>query len=304
MVRRKLILTANQDFTCETIVSSSGREINLSRYNVPNLDRGIQILELLLDHPNGLQQRQIATALSCSKTSVYRITMTFLDHGYLVRDEDTKAFRLSRKLVAMGSRMLVEEDLLTTALDILKALRGRVRETVLIGTNVETELVVLGQVLGSHPFKFSVDLGTRLPLHTAAPGKAILAFVPEEERTSIIQRLSFTRFTDRTITDSSTYTLELAAVRNVGYALDRGEQLTGIHCVAAPVFNRQGYPIAAIWTTGPTDRIGEADLAGIGTEVRAHADRISQRLGFGLYGLNGNRGNGQNLPAYHELQKS
>lgn len=263
-----------------------------TRYQVPNLERGIRILELLLDHPDGLQQSYIAAALACSKTSVYRITMTFLDHGYIVRDEDTKALRLSRKLVAMGSRVVAEEDLLTTALDVLKRLRDQVRETVLIGTNVETELVVLGQVLGSHPFKFSVDLGTRLPLHTAAPGKAILAFVPEEERSRVVGRLSFTRFTERTITNAVRFMRELATVRETGYALDRGEQLTGIHCVAAPVFDRQGYPIASIWMTGPTDRIGEGDLARIGAEVRVHADQISRRLGYGLHGLNGNRRNG------------
>ncbi len=283
-------------------MNSLRKSTSVSRYKVPNLERGIQILELLLDHPSGLQQSEIASSLHCSKTSVYRIAMTFLDHGYLVRDEETKALRLSRKLVAMGSRVLAEEDLLTTALDVLKALRDRIRETVLIGTHVETEFVVLGQVLGSHPFKFSVDLGTRLPLHTAAPGKAILAYVPSEERKSLLGRLTFARFTERTITEADTFERELDMVHELGYALDRGEQLTGIHCVAAPVFNRQGYPIAAIWTTGPTDRIREVDLAGIGAQVRSEADRISHRLGFGLHGLNGHRRNGVLIPTYESRQ--
>ncbi len=251
-----------------------------SRYNVPILERGIQILELLLDHPRGLQQTEIANYLKCSKTSVYRITMTLVDRRYLIRDEETKTLRLSRKLLAMGSKVLAEEDLQTLAIDVLRALRDQVRETVLLGTTIETELVVLGQVLGSHPFKFSLDLGTRLPLHTAAPGKAILAFLPEEERRAMLKRLSFERFTDRTITDRSAFEDELKGVVATGYALDRGEQLTGIHCVAAPILNGQGYPLAAIWTTGPTDRIGEGDLPGIGGQVRTHALRISQRLGY------------------------
>ena len=273
-----------------------------SRYKVPNLERGLQILELLLDYPGGLQQTDIATALRCSKTSVYRITMTFLDHGYLVRDEETKALHLSRKLLAMGSRVLVEEDLLTTALDVLKALRNRIRETVLIGTSIETEFVVLGQVLGSHPFKFSLDLGTRLPLHTAAPVNAMLAFVPEEERNGILKKLSFTRFTDRTITDLKAFVRELGTVQEVGFALDRGEQLTGVRCVAAPIFNGQAYPVAAIWTTGPTDRIGEGDLAGIGEQVRAHAMQISRRLGYEEF--KGNGRNGVSIPHHENTQHS
>jgi DNA-binding IclR family transcriptional regulator len=270
-----------------------------SRYKVPNLERGLLIMEHLMGFPQGLQQSEIAAQLHCSKTSVFRITMTLLEFGYLVRDEETKALRLSRKLIAMGNRTLGEDDLMSTAVDILKKLRDQVRETVLLGTLVDHELVVLGQVLGSHPFKFSIDLGTRVPLHTAAPGKAILAHLPENERDQILRKMSFEKFNERTISSVESFIRELELVKRDGYGLDRGEQLTGIHCVAAPVFNRHGYPIAAAWTTGPTDRIRETDFEKIGAWVKAHALAISERLGYGL--LNGNgKNHGNNGTTPHE----
>lgn len=261
------------------------------RYRVPNLERGLKMMELLLDFPNGLQQSEIAIRLGCAKTSVYRISMTLMDYGYLARDPETKTIRLSRKLVAMGSRALAEEDLMAVSVDVMKALRDKVGETVLIGTIVETELVVLGQVLGSQPFKFSIDLGARLPLHTAAPGKAILAWLPAQERAEIIGRMAFVRFTERTITDAPGYARELDQVAAEGYALDRGEQLSGIHCVAAPVLNRHGYPIASIWTTGPTDRIRSGDFSSIGAWVVEHAQLISGRLGYGVWEQNSGKTN-------------
>ena len=267
----------------------------VSRYKVPNLERGLKILELLLDYPEGLQQSEIASELGFAKTSVYRIVMTLLDYGYLVRNEETKTLRLSRKLVAMGSRTLAEEDLMTTSVDVLKALRDKVKETVLIGTIVETELVVLGQVLGSQPFKFSVDLGTRLPLHAAAPGKAILAWLPAKERNEILLKISYVRFNERTIGNVQDYVQELEQTASDGYAVDRGEQLLGIHCVAAPVFNRHGYPIASIWTTGPVDRIRQSDLADVGKLVVEHARTISARLGYGLLGENGFKTNSNGI---------
>jgi DNA-binding IclR family transcriptional regulator len=245
-------------------------------------------MELLLDHPAGLQQTEIAAKLRCSKTSVYRISMTLMDYGYLVRDEETKVVRLSRKLVAMGSRTLTEGDLMTVSVDIMKGLRDKVRETVLIGTIVETELVVLGQVLGAHPFKFSVDLGARLPLHTAAPGKAILAFLPDTEREAILGKICFIRFNERTVRDVREYRRQLEQAALTGYALDLGEQLAGIHCVAAPVFNRHGYPVASVWTTGPTERMPRADLPSVGAMVREQARLISGRLGYGVLDQNGN----------------
>lgn len=268
--------------TVDNSLRQSGRRTAASRYKVPNLERGLLILEHLANFPQGLAQSELAAQLGLSKTSVFRISMTLLEYGYLQRNEESKTLALSRKLMALGNRTLGEDDLVATAHDVLKQLRDVVRETVLLGVLVDTELVVLSQVLGKHPFKFSVDLGCRLPLHTAAPGKAILAFLPPNEREDIARRMAYPRFTDRTITSCGAYLRELETVRQTGFALDCGEQLTGIHCVAAPIFNRHGYPVAAAWTTGPTDRIRTQDLAEVGAQMMAHTQVISARLGHGL----------------------
>ena len=249
---------------------------------VPNLERGLKLMELLVSHPNGLQQSEISSRLGCAKASVYRVAMTLIHYGYLVRDEENKALRLSRKLVAMGNRTVAEEDLMTLSVDILKQLRDAVKETVLIGTLVEGEVVVLGQVLGAYPFKFSVDLGARLPVHTAAPGKAILAWLPPGERAEVVGKISFKRFNENTITDVQAFIAELQQAASQGYAVDRGEQLIGICCVAAPVLNRHGYPVASVWTTGPKERVGQADVPGIGVLVAEQARNISERLGHGI----------------------
>ena len=253
-----------------------------SRYSVPNLERALQILELLPDYPDGLSQSELAARLRCAKTSVFRITSTLLDWGYLERQEDQRSLALSRKLLAMGSRALHEKDLVGTAIDVMRDLRDRLKETVLIGTLAGGEFIVLDQVLGSHPFKFSVDAGARLPLHTAAPAKALIAHLPEPEREALIAKIDFARFNAATITSAARFRKELSDVRARGYATDRGEQLSGIHCVAAAVFGRHGYPIAAVWTTGPADRIRKSDLGAVGELLASRVKLVSARLGHGL----------------------
>lgn len=253
-----------------------------SRYSVPNLERALQILELLLNFPDGLAQSEMATRLHCSKTSIFRITATLLEWGYLERKEDPRSLALSRKLLAMGTKALHEKDLVGTAIDIMRDLRDRIRETVLIGTLAGGEFVVLEQVLGTHPFKFSVDAGARLPLHTAAPAKALIAYLPEPARESLLSQIEYVRYNSATIANAAQLRKELSEVRERGYAIDRGEQLSGIHCVAVPVFARHGYPIAAIWTTGPADRIREMDLDSIGQLFKSQVRLVSARLGYGL----------------------
>lgn len=250
-----------------------------SRYKVPNLERALVIMEHLLDYPMGKSASELTEDLGFSKNSVFRITMTLLNHHFLIRD-DGKRFRLSKKLLLMGCRSFGDTRFIEHSMDVMRACRDEIKESVFIGTMVEGEGVVIEQVMGSHPFKFTIDIGARMPIHCAAPCKAMLAFMPASERANIIKDAKFKRFNENTITKKRDYTQELEMVKNKGFALDHGEQIHGAHCVAAPVFDQYRYPIAAIWTTGPSDRLPSEQFDELGTVIRHHADIISRRMGY------------------------
>ena len=250
------------------------------KYHVPNLERAFSILELLVQHSEGLTMTQIVDSLNYPINSVFRITTTLLNRGYLQREEGTKKFRLSRKFLSLGYASLSEHNILEKALDIMKELRDITKEIVLLATISENGAVVLDQVPGLHPFKFSVDIGSVLCFNAAAPAKAILAYLPDKELKDILSRAVFKKYNEQTITSKSAYLKELESIRSNGYALDRAEELEGVHCIGAPVFNHQNYPVAAIWSTGPCERMPVEDFQKIGKIVRKHADRISGRLGW------------------------
>ena len=252
------------------------------RYHIPNLVRALAVLECLGGRPAGLTGAEIAAALKLTKNSVFRITRTLLDHGYLLREEDTRRFVLSRKLLALGYAGVGEQNLVEKALDVMRSLRDATRETVILGTLVGDKGMALEQVPGLHPFHFSVDPGNRLHLHTSAPGKALLAFLPEAERGALLSRMALPRFNRRTITRKDALRREMERIRACGFSVDRAEEFEGVHCVAAPVLNQAGHPVAAIWTTGPSDRVPLRSFDAVGRLVREHARRISRRLGHGL----------------------
>ena len=64
-----------------------------SKYHVPNLERALYMIELLSSSPAGMGITEISNQLGISKNSTFRIAMTLLHHGYLTRDENSKAFR-------------------------------------------------------------------------------------------------------------------------------------------------------------------------------------------------------------------
>jgi len=250
-----------------------------ARYHVPNLERALTIIEHLARETAGAGISELATRLSLPKNSVFRILMTLHAHHWVQRDEATKEFRLGRKLLALGYAAVGERNLVEVALDAMRALRDETKETVLVGTLVGDEGVVLEQCPSPLPIKFLVEVGTRFQIHTAAPGKAIVAFLPADQRDAMVRRLSYPRYNARTITSARAMQVALDEVRRTGFAVDRAEHIDGLHCVAAPILDRHGRPIAAIWATGPSSRLTEASFPQVARLVIAKAQHISQQMG-------------------------
>jgi DNA-binding IclR family transcriptional regulator len=251
----------------------------LERYRVPILDRTLDLLELLSSQPQALTLTELTDALKMPKNSVFRIATTLTLRGYAERDEDTKAYRASRKLLSLGHAAIGGQRLVEAAAPVLSSLRDASGETALLGTLAGNHGVVLDQVPSPLPVKVVVEIGHAFPLHTAAPAKAVLAHLGPDKQREFIKQIRFTKRTPKTITSAKAYLSELAEVKARGYALDRGEESETFACVASPVFDHRGHPVAAIWISGPSDRVRPAVFGRMGEMVKRHADQLSRALG-------------------------
>ena len=72
---------------------------------------------------------------------------------------------------------------------------------------------------------------------------------------------------------------DLARTRERGYSIDDQERAEGMRCVAAPIFNAHGEPVAGLSVSGPSFRMGLSDAARFGALVRAAADRVTEATG-------------------------
>lgn len=251
-----------------------------SKYHVPNLERTLELFELLSENPQGLTISEMSSILNFPRNSVFRIITTLKNNGYLNRDDELRKYRLSFKLLTIGMKVLSDPALVEVALPVMHSLQKVYKETVPLGIIKDDKGVILEEITGTHPFRFVLEPGKTFNLHTAAPAKAILAFLPKEEKELLIKKIKYTEYTDNTILNKQHYLKILKQVKNQGYAIDHAEEIEGMHCIAAPIFNRKDYPVAAIWITGPSIRIHESNFDAIGQVVRDHADKISKKLGF------------------------
>ena len=256
------------------------KDNNKSSYQVPNLERALKIMEFLSKDTKKSTMAEITRSLSYPNNSVFRIVSTLEKEGYLLKNEDTKEFSLSRKLLSLGYKSLVETNLIASSMDILRLLRDSTRETALLGIILDGEGVVLEQELSPEPIKFMVSPGSHFLLHTAAPGKAIMAYLDKKELERQITLINFTPFNSHTISTPDEYKAELKKVRVKGFSVDHGEEAEGIICIGAPIFDYRGRPKAAIWITGPQFRLSPEKISQTGEIVKRHAMLLSKRMGY------------------------
>lgn len=245
----------------------------------PALARGLAALEYLRGRSNGESLSDIAAALRFPKNSVLRLLNTLEDFGYVEREPDTLRYRITRQLATLFMDSARDRTLMEAALPAMRRLRDEVNETVLISIIERRAGIVLDQVQSTHAFRFVCEPGTFEDLHSSASTKAILAFLPPDERDALLAGHAFRRYTDRTITRRTAYDRELAETAARGYATDRGEQGEGVCCAAAPVFDRTGSVIASITVTGPAERFCVRGFEAMGRSVTACALSVSALLG-------------------------
>ena len=199
--------------------------------------------------------------------------------GFLERNPSTKAFCLTNKMTSISHSTLAEKSLVESAWEFMQQLRDETMETVLFGTLIGHQGVVLEQAAGAHNFKFTVDIGTQFELHTAAPGKAILAHLPDTDCKRIVSKMTFEKYTERAIDNADDYMEHLKKVRTQGFGVDCDEERDGMRCLGAAVFNEKKYPVAAIWITGPSSRLPQRDFQKLGKLCIEAAKGISKKLG-------------------------
>ncbi len=246
---------------------------------VPILERTFDMLEYLKQCPEGVTLSDIARALKVPKNTTYRMLNTLCARGYVDRNEAELSYRLTRRFALLVYSSARDGSLIEKALGPMRELRDAVRETVVISILDRYEGIVLEQIPSLYPFRFVCDPGTRQELHCSASTKCIMAHLPDEEREEFCRRMKYPRLTENTITSVAAFRRELAETQVRGYGIDRAEALHGVHCVAAPVFSRQRYPMAAITVTGPDERLPERDFKKVGNLIIECARKISVSVG-------------------------
>src|SRR6202451_4185199 len=196
----------------------------------------LRVFEALSAAPEGLPLKDVALRTGINKSTAYRFLAHLEFEGYLFRD-DAGSYLLGPRLVRLGSGVSYQTSLRKISRPVLQDLWKVTGETVNLGTLDGQDVFYLDVLQSPHPFRMASPVGSWRPVYCTAMGKALTAYLPEDEREHVLSSIHFERCTPHTLTRLPQFRKELEKVRQRGYALDDEEATLGARCVSAPILH-------------------------------------------------------------------
>ncbi|RSL33057.1 IclR family transcriptional regulator [Salibacterium salarium] len=247
--------------------------------SVQSVDRALHILDLLQQEPKGIGITELSNKLDVSKSTVHRLLMSLWKKGYVQQNKETERYWLGLKCLQLGESVSENLDVRQKAKPYLEQLAKKTSETVHLVTLENNEIVYIDKIETHATIRMFSRVGKRAPLYCTGAGKAMLAFLSENERQNVYAATSFHAFTNTTITTVDGLEKHLEGIRENGFALDEEEHEEGIQCAASPIFDYAGKVVASVSVAGPVIRVKDEKLALIAEDVKQTAAAVSQEMG-------------------------
>ncbi len=253
-------------------------------YTVRSVARALKLLDVVATAPSeGLSLSHLARSLNASKSATLALARTLTRHGLLRDTRPGPRYTLGTALIRLGDITRNQLPLGDICRPVLIDLADSTKMTSRVAISDQGHPVFIDRVDGPGSVRFYTPLGQREVAHASAAGKAILATLTQPQVRAVCEETGMQARTAHTITDDGSLLANLAAVRDLGYAVDDEEDAEGIFCVGAAFFGHDGSCEGAISVTGIKGDLPAWRIEELGRTVRHAADQVSELLGGVAY---------------------
>lgn len=246
---------------------------------VQSLCRALSILNVIAEDDHGLSMTHIAQRTGLPLSTTHRLLTTLQHERYVRCDSDQSLWKAGVQAFIVGNAFAQSRDIIATSRPFMTALMEKSGETTNLAVADQGECIYLAQVECRQMMRVQAKPGSRVPMHSSAVGKALLAAMPEEKAKKFIQMREFERNTDKTVVEQQELQREVTDVRQTGYGRDDEEHCVGLRCVASVIFDEFGEPMAAVSLSGPMARISDERFPILGAMVKETAAEITVAMG-------------------------
>jgi IclR family pca regulon transcriptional regulator len=249
-----------------------------------SLERGLAILSSFTPGRQLIGTSELARELGLTRSTAHRYISTLSGLGYLQQDADTRRYRLGPRVVDLGFSAINSMDVREISTPYLQQLSDETGFTVNLGILDGTDVVYVERCRTARPGQREIDLnlhvGSRLPAYCTALGKAMLAFLPEDERRALVAASDLVRRGPNTLTERDALLEDLERIRDTGIAVNNEELAYGLRSIATPIRSQSGGVVAAINLAVHRSMVSMEELVvRYAPELTRAAEEIGARIG-------------------------
>ncbi|QPB42285.1 IclR family transcriptional regulator [Rodentibacter haemolyticus] len=249
-----------------------------------SLIRGLRLLDMLSDFPNGCPLAKLAEISGLNKSTVHRLLQGLQREGYVKPASTAGSYRLSIKCLSIGQKILTSMNIINVVSPYLEQLNLTLGETINFSQREDDKAIMIYKLEPTHGmFKTRAYIGQHISLYCSAMGKLYLAYPKKEGYLSyywqthqnVIQQL-----TKNTITQLDEMEVELENIRQNKFAMDKEENEMGVVCIACPIFDSFHQVEYAVSVSMSIYKLKKIGIDFFLNEIKKTALEIPKELGY------------------------
>jgi DNA-binding IclR family transcriptional regulator len=246
-------------------------------YTVPALYRGLKILEMFSAQSQVLTTKDFSDNLGVSIASIYRIVSTLTQMNFLKKIA-RNTYQLGPAVISQGYTYLASRDIIEVSARHLNNLRDLTSVSCHLAIREGRESIYIYRALASQRLSVNMPIGTRLPCHSTALGRALLMGLNDAEFSQLYSAVQLDNVASYNPQSLPALKLKIKQEKAQGYAVNQSDLATAI---AAPIRDHYNNVIAAVNISGPDAFIQDDTIrTEITQRLQQTALAISEEQGY------------------------
>jgi len=242
--------------------------------------KGLKVIEYLAHAKEAKGISEIAREISMNKSAVQRILNTLYASDYVEQAPGTSKYQLTLSIWELGSYVVERHQARRLLHPILRFGAQSTGFTAFLSYASFPFVVYLDKVEGAHGRAHSAEPGRRVPITRTAAGKAVLAFLPQEDLSKLDKEwLDWTGYVRSEPISIDTIKAEIEDIRQRRYATSEGGLRPGVNSLAAPIWWRDERPYGSLVLTADEQNMPRDAFAEIGAKIVAMSEEATLALG-------------------------
>jgi len=249
------------------------------RHSIQSVDRAVSLLEAIAEAGGECTLTQLSHRTRLNISTCHHLLSTLVARGYVAKVPVRRSYALGARILYLSNACLRQVDLPARAAPFIEKINERTGETVHLAVLQGDAMMKVAKRESRHPVRVDTGtLGKTDAAHATATGKAMLAWLPEDDMRRVLSH-GMARFTPKTITEWPALIEALRHVRRNGYAMDDEEYQPGVICIGAAIRDHNGAVVGAISASTPTMRANDEHLSLVREQVCTAVRALSAELG-------------------------